>query len=70
MSRLHHGWLVAAVLFSGIGRVDSPNETVRFYAAVNPLIQVFKPVSPLAWLPIVMILVSALYTSEDPFFEK
>ncbi len=41
-----------------------------FYAAVNPLIQIFKPVSPLAWLPIVMILVSALYTSPDPFFEK
>jgi nitrate/nitrite transport system permease protein len=41
-----------------------------FYAAVNPLIQVFKPVSPLAWLPIVMILVSALYTSADPWFEK
>jgi len=42
----------------------------RFYDAVSPLIQVFKPVSPLAWLPIVMILVSALYTSEDPLFEK
>jgi nitrate/nitrite transport system permease protein len=41
-----------------------------FYAAVNPLVQIFKPVSPLAWLPIVMILVSALYTSADPMFEK
>ncbi len=41
-----------------------------FYAAINPLIQIFKPVSPLAWLPIVMILVSALYTSADPMFEK
>jgi nitrate/nitrite transport system permease protein len=40
------------------------------YAALNPLIQIFKPVSPLAWLPIVMILVSALYTSPDPLFEK
>jgi nitrate/nitrite transport system permease protein len=39
-------------------------------AAMNPLIQLFKPVSPLAWLPIVMILVSALYTSEEPMFEK
>ena len=38
--------------------------------AFNPLIQIFKPVSPLAWLPIVMILVSALYTSDDPLFEK
>jgi nitrate/nitrite transport system permease protein len=41
-----------------------------FYTALNPMIQVFKPVSPLAWLPIVMILVSALYTSEEPMFEK
>ena len=41
-----------------------------FFTAVNPLIQIFKPVSPLAWLPIVMIMVSALYTSEDPMFEK
>jgi nitrate/nitrite transport system permease protein len=44
----------------------SPN----FYAAVSPLIQIFKPVSPLAWLPIVMIMVSGLYTSRDPMFEK
>jgi nitrate/nitrite transport system permease protein len=41
-----------------------------FYAALNPLIQLFRPVSPLAWLPIVMILVSALSTSSDPWFEK
>ena len=32
--------------------------------ALNPLIQIFKPVSPLAWLPIVTMVVSALYT--DP----
>ncbi len=42
----------------------------RAYAALNPLIQIFKPVSPLAWLPIVMILVSALYNSPDSLFEK
>jgi nitrate/nitrite transport system permease protein len=40
------------------------------YAALNPLVQLLRPVSPLAWLPIVMILVSALYTSADPIFEK
>ena len=28
-------------------------------AALNPLIQIFKPVSPLAWLPIVTMVVSA-----------
>ena len=32
-------------------------------AAVNPLVQIFKPVSPLAWLPIVTMVVSALFTS-------
>jgi nitrate/nitrite transport system permease protein len=39
-------------------------------AALNPLIQLFKPVSPLAWLPIVTIVVSAVYVTNDPMFEK
>ena len=41
-----------------------------FYTAVNPFVQIFRPVSPLAWLPIVMILVSALYTPKDPLLSK
>jgi len=40
------------------------------YKALNPLIQIFKPVSPLAWLPIVTIIVSAVYVSKDPIFSK
>lgn len=36
-----------------------------FNMAVNPLIQVFKPVSPLAWLPIVFVFVTALYTPAE-----
>jgi nitrate/nitrite transport system permease protein len=39
-------------------------------AAINPLVQVFKPVSPLAWLPIVTMVVSAVYVSTDPLLEK
>jgi nitrate/nitrite transport system permease protein len=39
-------------------------------AAINPIVQIFKPVSPLAWLPIVTMVVSALYTSNDGFFAK
>ncbi|CUJ88817.1 ABC transporter permease [Shimia thalassica] len=39
-------------------------------AAINPLIQIFKPVSPLAWLPIVTMVVSATYTVEDGLFSK
>ena len=40
------------------------------YQAVNPIIQIFKPVSPLAWLPLVTMVVSATYVSQDPLFEK
>ena len=32
--------------------------------ALNPLIQIFKPVSPLAWLPIVTMVVSAVYAGD------
>lgn len=43
-----------------------------FMACVNPFVQIFKPVSPLAWLPIVMIVVSAVYTTDprEAWFEK
>ncbi len=62
------GFVIASLIAVPVGVLCglSPN----FYAAVSPLIQIFKPVSPLAWLPIVMILVSGLYTSRDPIFEK
>lgn len=36
----------------------------RFNLAMNPVIQIFKPVSPLAWLPIVFVFVTALYNPE------
>lgn len=42
-----------------------------FQNAINPLIQIFRPVSPLAWLPIVTLVVSALYvTTDTPMFQK
>lgn len=40
------------------------------YTAVNPIIQLLRPVSPLAWLPLVTIVVSAVYTSNNPMFSK
>lgn len=40
------------------------------YRAFNPIIQLFKPVSPLAWLPLVTMVVSATYTTQDPLFDK
>ncbi len=39
-------------------------------AALNPIVQIFKPVSPLAWLPIVTMVVSATYTTNDGMFTK
>lgn len=42
-----------------------------FNNAVNPMIQIFKPVSPLAWLPLVTLVVSATYTiGDDSWFTK
>jgi nitrate/nitrite transport system permease protein len=43
---------------------------ITFNAAINPLVQIFKPVSPLAWLPLVTMVVSAMYVSTDPLFPK
>jgi nitrate/nitrite transport system permease protein len=62
------GFLIASLLAIPVGILCGTSATV--YAAVNPLIQLFRPVSPLAWLPIVMIVVSATITSSDPWFEK
>lgn len=62
------GFMVAAVIAIPIGIVSGLNSTV--YSAINPLIQTFKPVSPLAWLPIVTMVVSAVYVSDDPMFSK
>ena len=41
-----------------------------FNAAINPLIQIMKPVSPLAWLPIVTMVISATISSVDPILPK
>lgn len=38
--------------------------------AINPIIQIFKPVSPLAWLPLVTMVVSAVYVTPEPMFAK
>ena len=40
------------------------------HTAINPIIQIFKPVSPLAWLPLVTMVVSALYVTPDPLVAK
>jgi nitrate/nitrite transport system permease protein len=62
------GFLLASLIAVPLGILCGASKT--FNAMFNPLIQVFKPVSPLAWLPIVTMVVSALYVSADPLFEK
>ena len=62
------GFLLASLLAIPIGILIGLNEWV--YAAFNPLIQLFKPVSPLAWLPLVTMVVSAVYVTNDPMVSK
>jgi nitrate/nitrite transport system permease protein len=62
------GFLIAALIAVPVGVLCGLSPV--FNTAVNPFIQIFKPVSPLAWLPIVMIMVSALYNPAEPLFEK
>lgn len=62
------GFVLASILAIPAGIVIGLSP--RLYTAFNPLIQLFKPISPLAWLPLVTILVSALYQSEQPMFAR
>ncbi|HVR36783.1 MAG TPA: ABC transporter permease [Methylomirabilota bacterium] len=62
------GFLIASLVAVPLGILCGLSKTLN--TALNPFIQIFKPVSPLAWLPIVMILVSALYNPEEPLFAK
>ncbi|MEP1793112.1 ABC transporter permease [Parasphingorhabdus sp.] len=62
------GFLIASAIAIPLGIAAGLSATAN--AALNPLIQIFKPVSPLAWLPIVTMVVSALYASNDGMFSK
>lgn len=62
------GFVLASIIAVPLGILCGLSEQV--YRAINPIIQVFKPVSPLAWLPLVTMVVSAVYVSEQPMFEK
>lgn len=62
------GFLIATAVAVPLGIAAGLSATAN--AALNPIIQIFKPVSPLAWLPIVSIVVSAVYTTDDGWFEK
>jgi nitrate/nitrite transport system permease protein len=62
------GFLVAAIIAIPLGIWMGLSK--RLNSALNPVVQVFKPVSPLAWLPLVTMVVSALYVSDDPLVSK
>lgn len=62
------GFLLAAVIAIPLGIWMGLSRSLQ--AAINPIIQIFKPVSPLAWLPLVTMVVSALYVSDDPVVSK
>lgn len=62
------GFLVASIIAIPFGIACGLSD--GFYKAMNPLIQIFKPVSPLAWLPLITMVVSASYVSDSPYFEK
>ena len=56
------GFLIASVIAIPLGIAAGLSPLVN--AAINPLILIFKPVSPLAWLPIVTMVVSATYAAD------
>jgi nitrate/nitrite transport system permease protein len=62
------GFLIGSVIAIPLGILAGLSPTAN--AAINPLIQIFKPVSPLAWLPIVTMVVSAVYVTNDGLFTK
>lgn len=63
------GFLLATLVAVPLGIMAGASPL--FQSAINPLVQVFRPVSPLAWLPIVTLIVSAVYvTTGKPMFEK
>ncbi|MGQ0683531.1 ABC transporter permease [Bradyrhizobium sp.] len=62
------GFAVATLVAVPLGIVCGLSNTMN--SALNPLIQIFKPVSPLAWLPIVTMVVSALYANPSEVLPK
>lgn len=62
------GFVLASALAVPLGLIAGLSKRVN--AAINPLIQVMRPISPLAWLPVVTMIVSASVTTADPTFQK
>jgi nitrate/nitrite transport system permease protein len=58
ISRFAGGFLAASVVAMALGVLLGLNRVL--FRAVNPFIQILKPISPLAWMPLL------LYTVKDP----
>ncbi len=59
LERFLTGFLLASVVAIVMGMLIGMSKTL--FTALNPFIQLLKPVSPLAWMPLL------LYTVKDPF---
>lgn len=62
------GFIIATAVAVPLGIASGLSR--GFNGAINPLIQIFKPVSPLAWLPIVTMIVSAAYANPWDWMPK
>jgi nitrate/nitrite transport system permease protein len=62
------GFIIATLIAVPLGIACGLSTTLN--GAINPLIQLFKPVSPLAWLPIVTMVISAVYVSPSDAMPK
>lgn len=62
------GFLIASLISVPLGILCGSSRAVM--TALNPLIQIFKPVSPVAWLPIVTMIVSAVYVVPREWLPK
>jgi nitrate/nitrite transport system permease protein len=62
------GFVLASIIAIPLGIVMGLSRFVN--NAINPLVQLFRPVSPLAWLPLVTLVVAAVYTSDNPMFAR
>ena len=58
IKRFFSGFLIASVIGIFIGVIIGLNAVI--YQALNPFFQILKPISPLAWMPLL------LYTVKDP----
>ena len=65
------GFLIATAIAVPLGVLCGMNSWIN--AALNPFIQIFKPVSPLAWLPLAFLVIVWAYAGYKPgetLFEK